>query len=399
MKQYLVQTAWIVLVALAETGGCPQDDDDADTPGTETPGTETPGPEESPGLETPGTATPGPEETPTATPGPTPVEVVGDLGVGEYVDMIGFQYGDPDGELTDVDVEFALLSPYEGFQTAVVHSIAFFPRTTASGGTVTGSIRTDELGGRVVHISAIGVAPGDIVLLGYSADGTLTPRPDFEESGWATLPLPTDSDAYPEEVADYLTLDGEGMEVTTDIQTFAHDIATSGTYPGTDTLKGFVCATVEIIDAFEYVSPITPTERALPSEGGTVSNSPNLADAQQVLEAESCICVECARLACAAFRSMNIPCRTASRLDPFNHTRHTWSQIFVDGFGWIDVDPQRGECPKVTSELYHLIDPTGDDASVSTFRTDPPTEFRILQPEELEAIVADESVEWGWIAP
>ncbi len=80
----MTQTAWIVAIAVAASGGCP-DDDDSSPPVIETPTPES------------------------ATLEATPAPFRGDLSTDEYLEMVGFQYGDPSGELTGVDTEVALL--------------------------------------------------------------------------------------------------------------------------------------------------------------------------------------------------------------------------------------------------------------------------------------------------
>ena len=176
-------------------------------------------------------------------------------------------------------------------------------------------------------------------------------RPDPELSQWQSAVIPDDDGIYPENIRVYLQSDGTGLEVTPEIITYAGLIRDDPQYPGTDTYKGLICAVVNEIDQFEYTLKDKQT--------GFVTELPDIRTAQEVLDDRACICAECARLACAVLRSLNIPSRTVTSFVGMEPYDHTWIQVYIPDFGWIDVDPEKGECPKDLERLtkpYALID-------------------------------------------
>ena len=317
----------------------------------------------------------------------------------QVYDIVGFEQADRDVTDSTVELWVSLLSSYEGMQEASVSNVRYTPYDPAAGIPEVAEIVSDELGTRILHLKYTSVQPRTQIVLTYEASVRQeTDRPRAEDSGWDNMTIPTDPVVYPAEVQQYLTLEGDGMLVTSDIADYALEIAANPRYHNTDTYEGLVCAVVDTIDQYDFRGLSTSEG----GERGLITVMPYVRTAQEVLEQHTCVCVECSRLACAVLRSQNIPCRTATTFVSGEPHDHTWIQVYVPDFGWLDVDPQQGECPKDLTRTgehahiaYEYIDPTGDDGFAVVVTTNPPTNLRIMQHEELDALLNQADIIWG----
>ncbi len=314
---------------------------------------------------------------------------------GHIADVIGFQnIGRSD---TTFDAVFYLPTSYADLQTVTDQQVYFYPANAD-----TAEILTDTLGAYMLHLKYTGLQPRSRIVVYYTAN-IPEEQPRRPVTGWKNIPVPESAAAYPVSAAMFLK-SGRDLETHTPrVRKYTKKII-----PAKDglTYGEAACAAVKDIDSFPFGNDNN-------SSRNTRFPPDYMRNPAEVLASHKCVCVECARLACAVLRNTNIPCRTATGFFGGKPWDHTWIQIFVRDIGWVDVDPQQGYCPdgllseeyKGKYDLYELLDPDQNETYEIQYTTDPPVPMRIMSQNindfgdfiEQGTTRKKESVTWGEI--
>ncbi|RMH54819.1 MAG: transglutaminase domain-containing protein [Candidatus Hydrogenedentota bacterium] len=282
---------------------------------------------------------------------------------GKFSYTVGFKQADR--HPTDVDISFYLLSDYEGFQKVRIDEVKVYPDDP-----VISEIRTDTLGAKILHLVYKDFAPGENLIVNYSGFCSSTRKPLGD---WKNLKIPSRKTDYPIEVRKYLE-PGDEIEITETLREYAEKIATSDFY------YEVIKAILKEMDGYPF--SLNTDNQAFHYEFPPVY----LRSALETYRDREAVCVEISRLAAALFRAKNIPARTVTVLDNSTTFNHTWVQVYINGAGWLDVDPLLGKFLPENKPLL-VIDPDQNDVYETTFTTSPKTRLQVLKPEMLENLL------------
>ncbi|MHA1299373.1 MAG: transglutaminase-like domain-containing protein [Candidatus Helarchaeota archaeon] len=310
----------------------------------------------------------------------------------KYESIIGLE--NVSGENTTINLYFAIIpnitSPIE-VQTVREQFVRW--AYIGSAQSTFAEINNISPGYRQVHIRLENVTNGTIILFTHSAYVTFNTQAPLTLDSIPNTPIPSNSSEYPQNVRKFLNLTNvDGFENTTDLRSFlVNNLTTANTFR-----QAIYDIVMGVYEAFPYDSSRTEgvlngTMTAQSYPGNSVRTP------TEVLSNETGVCVEFARFVTSMMRLKNIPARTATMFEPGMRT-HTFTQVYVSGIGWFDVDSTSGKCPKpwiFNSKIpYLLLDPDENDYFSLMLNTTPGKDIRLLGENEAYNYLVDPVIDW-----